>query len=1534
MASSFWIQHIPFGMFLIDLLRPKVVVELGAFTGVSYSAFCQAVKELKIDTKCYAIDNWHGDKHNGFYGAEVLSELKAHHDPLYGSFSQLIQSSFDDALPHFENGTIDLLHIDGYHVYEDVKNDVKNWLPKMSRSGVMLFHDIEIRDRDFGVWRLWEELKQQYPHFELVHGCGLGLLAVGELQTESVKMLVNASESDFSQLREFFYQLGRRLEIEQSALGIETQLSERKKEVDSLMAQIIEKEQQVQLLSVQVAEKQLQPGRSMDGDGSRSLATSSQDLVVIEPAPGQGLDLVQDVQEKIAPLILEPSAPQGFVAVQVIQEMIAPLTLQVSSTCPRRINLLIPTINLKYVFGGYITKFNLARHLAENGYSVRIIIVDRCDYNPELWRQQLQAYQGLAKFIDVVELTYMFDRSKALEVNPHDAFIATTWWTAHIAHRAVNDLGKERFLYLIQEYEPFTFPMGTFASLAEQTYVFSHYAIFSTELLRDYFRRNAMGVFARGGEVGDRESISFQNTITSVGPLSVEDIASRIPKKLLFYSRPEAHASRNMFEMAVLALSQAIKSGHFKGDWEFNGIGTVETSSEINLADGVSMHVLPRQTQDAYRDVLRAHDLGLSLMHTPHPSLVPIEMASAGMLVVTNTYANKTREALSAISSNIIAVPPTIDDVSLGLREAVANIEGYDQRVRGSQVNWSISWESAFNNDFMMRVEEFLDAVQQARSAIPLADYGAMQSDAVEMGTDQLLFPTSAAGYVPSPYLEQSDLIEALKTQVAEKEAAVNVLTQLLAQNEAQLRRITNTLGWRLLSYYGPIKYSYVLPVYNWLRGLFKPRVPEQSPQTLYENWAGRCEELRYNPEKAAEDIGRFNYQPTISIIMPVYDVSKKYLSKALDSVLSQYYPFWELCICDDASTLPHVRNVLDDYAASDKRIKVVFSEKNGGIGVASNHALQLATGEFIGLLDHDDEITPDALYEVVKTLQEVNADLIYSDEDKLDTQGSRCDPFFKPAWSPDLLLSCNYICHFGIYRKSIIDLIGGFREGFDGSQDHDLVLRFTEEADKIVHIPKILYHWRKVSGSAAASTLSKPYAYEAGKKALTETLHRRDIEGEVTTESTPGFYRVRRELVSAGKVTIVIPTRDRLELLRKCIDSIESETEYKNYEIVIVNNASRERATLEYLNHTPHKVIHDAASFNYSRLNNRAVREVDGDYLLLLNNDIEVIRGDWLSAMIEHAQRLEVGAVGAKLLYPDNRIQHAGVVLGLGGVANHSHRFIDGYRDWGYFGFANCIRNYSAVTGACLMIRRELFEEIGGLDEENLAVSFNDVDLCLRLRRGGYLIVYTPYALLCHRESASRGRTVSQDEVSFMMTKWRNEILNDPYYNPNLSLKAEPFSLDLSKPESSYCPYAQEISDEVVGYLRVGRQIGQHFMIDQENLCAIGIRFGTFQSACKGTVRFRLRQADDPSSDLRVAVDASSIQDNEYHMFAFGLIPASIGKVYYFYVEYVNHEPDSALTIWKSSFNSDAMGPHFENHQPSSGTLAFKVFCEKQFRP
>ena len=565
--------------------------------------------------------------------------------------------------------------------------------------------------------------------------------------------------------------------------------------------------------------------------------------------------------------------------------------------------------------------------------------------------------------------------------------------------------------------------------------------------------------------------------------------------------------------------------------------------------------------------------------------------------------------------------------------------------------------------------------------------------------------------------------------------------------------------------------------------------------QNDYKLWIQKNEPKEKELRKMRERCRNFEYKPKISIITPVWNTEERWLRKAIDSVLNQVYENGELCIADGGSTRPMVKKILREYAEKDSRIKVKFLAENKGIAGNSNEALSLATGEFVGFLDHDDELTPFALYEVVKLLnQKSELDFIYSDEDKIDEKGRRKDAFFKPDWSPDMFLSCMYTCHFGVYRKKIIDELGGFRVGYDGSQDYDLVLRYVEKTSKIFHIPKILYHWRMIAGSAAISIDSKRYAYTAAKKALKGYLIRNNIEGEVIDGFWTGSYRVRYKIIGNPTVSIIIPTKDKVEVLKNCIDSIQKKTDYENYEIAIVDNQSKEGETFEYyekLGENPRiKILEYNKPFNFSAINNYAVSKVDTDYILLLNNDTEVISKEWLSAMLEHAQRKEVGAVGAKLLYPNNTIQHAGVILGISGtpgkkgVAGHSHKYLPN-AGYGYFLKAHLIENLSAVTAACMMLRKEVFEEVGGFDE-NLSVAFNDVDLCLKIREKGYLIVYTPYAELYHHESLSRGyedtpekQTRFLREVEYVREKWGDVIdEGDSYYNPNLTLEREDFSI------------------------------------------------------------------------------------------------------------------------------------------------------------
>ncbi|MDQ0890937.1 glycosyltransferase involved in cell wall biosynthesis [Paenibacillus sp. V4I9] len=546
--------------------------------------------------------------------------------------------------------------------------------------------------------------------------------------------------------------------------------------------------------------------------------------------------------------------------------------------------------------------------------------------------------------------------------------------------------------------------------------------------------------------------------------------------------------------------------------------------------------------------------------------------------------------------------------------------------------------------------------------------------------------------------------------------------------------------------------------------------------------------------EDILKDMTNFTYKPLISVIVPVYNVDEIWLVKCIESVRNQLYTNWELCVADDASPKPHIREVLQKYEKLDERIMVVYREKNGHISEASNSALEIANGEFIALLDHDDELTIDALYENVKFLNKhLDADMIYSDEDKISMEGERHSPFFKPDWSPDTLLSQMYTCHLGVYRTSLIKKLGGFRKGFEGSQDYDLVLRVTEKTNRIYHIPKILYHWRSIPQSTASGGAAKSYTNDAGFRALEEAISRRNINGWVEPDpEVSNLYVVHHKLISNPLISIIIPTRNMTAILDTCIASIFDKTTYDNFEIIVVDNGSDDPTTIKlfqtWLQKEPirFKVERIDIPFNYSRLNNIAVEKANGELILLLNNDIEVITPTWLDEMAAQAMRSEIGAVGAFLLYPDNTIQHAGIILGIGGIAGHSHKYFDS-KDYGYFSRLRMVTNYSAVTAACLMIRKEVYVSVKGLDE-SLEVAFNDVDFCLRVGKTGLRNVWLPQVKLYHHESKSRGQENTpakiarfNREIEFMQVRWGDKLLKDSFYNSNLTLDHEDFSLSFS---------------------------------------------------------------------------------------------------------------------------------------------------------
>ena len=582
--------------------------------------------------------------------------------------------------------------------------------------------------------------------------------------------------------------------------------------------------------------------------------------------------------------------------------------------------------------------------------------------------------------------------------------------------------------------------------------------------------------------------------------------------------------------------------------------------------------------------------------------------------------------------------------------------------------------------------------------------------------------------------------------------------------------------GFRYLKHYG---------LREFLVRLSERMEPEEVP---YGPWFEKHKASREQLEK--QRARKWDRTPLLSIVVPAYRTPEEFLEQMMDSLLAQSYENWELCIANGSPEDDRMQKVLREYTKKDSRIRVKNLEENLGIAGNTNAALAMASGEFVGLLDHDDLLAPNALYEVAdRIVADEQTDVLYTDEDKVTTDlKEHFQPHFKPDFSIDLLRSNNYICHFFVVRRTLLEKTGGFRREFDGAQDYDFIFRCTEAAEKIVHIPEVLYHWRTHKESTADNPVSKMYAFEAGKRAIESHLERCREQGVVSHTKDMGFYRVDYPVQGSPLVSVVIPNKDHSDMLMRCVNSIKEKTTWKNYEIIIAENNSVQKETFDCYQKLQEdsriRVITWEGEFNYSAINNFAVREARGEYLLFLNNDVEVISEGWMTFMLGNCQREEVGIVGAKLYYPDDTIQHAGTIIGIGGIAGHAFLNMPRSRT-GYLHKASIQLNVSAVTAACMMMKRSVFESLQGF-EERLSVAFNDVDLCLRTVQAGYLVVYLPWAQLYHYESRSRGAEDSEEkirrfqgEIEFMRSRWIGLLKSgDPYYNKNLTLSKWNYSL------------------------------------------------------------------------------------------------------------------------------------------------------------
>jgi GT2 family glycosyltransferase/glycosyltransferase involved in cell wall biosynthesis len=1261
-------------MYLIDVLRPRVFVELGVHAGDSYCAFCQAVKELQLDTRCYGVDTWQGDAHSGAYGADVLDGLRAHHDPLYGAFSSLIPGTFDDALPRFTDGTVDLLHIDGYHAYDAVKHDFESWLPKMSAGGIVLLHDIDVRERDFGIRRLWTEIKDRYPTVEFMHGHGLGLVAVPD---------------EVLEIRNVFIQLGQRVSLQGDIEALRRQLDAARAEWAA---------------SIRLAPP---PPVPLDGDEGRQRANVLQlfwdDGTGFSQARSVSAPLIADGEIHHYVLRLPPDA-RGLLRLdpgdRAAYMEIHRIELGAGHDGEDANREVVHRWSAAEADDGIVPARGLTRLSGDTTY--RFVCTDddpqlllggapERDERPWAVRLTLRASERVVEVL--ADEISRLEREQARQhrwLLERDTDLERAGARLAQQEKAAHTLSAR----LAEHEQAFAAARASWRSererlvdeLTDQRRVAQSQ---SDELQRAGGRLEWLEARAveqqRASRASRAESVRLSRRIDA-HEHAIQSIAAEVEQR-----RQEVIETYRRLGEREHLLFRIGRSRGWKALNRYRQVKHRFLGPFRRIRDGWKTLVRGERqpSVEPINDLRRLHEAGVWESTGPDPQF---------------NLGGPWPEGWAEISLHIEAPGAPTGRARLYVNRGAGYIEG---------------------------------------ESYDLGEVGVHRRHVVWLGPD----------------------VVSLRLDPFESAGCFEIMT--LAVRRGSPRRA------------GSVEAGPAPAAAEGARAAAEPRAVDPYDAWLEVNeWSARRAAL------LGERLAAVTAPPLLSVVMPVYNPAPELLDKAIASVASQVYRNWELCIADDASTDPATRVTLQRWADREPRIRVVFRDVNGQVSRATNSAAGIAGGEFLVFLDQDDEITPDALGEVALYLAEhPETDVVYSDDDKIDAYGRRFAPQFKPDWSPELLLSYMYLSHLFVLRRSLFTDVGGLRVGYEGSQDYDLALRATEVGPRVGHIAKVLYHWRAVPGSTAVSGSAKPESFRAGMRAVQEALERRGARAvahqpDWAAAAACGIFS--HEFPDEGpRVAVIIPTKNHLAQLIACLDSLEATT-YKNYEVVIVDNESDDAETLEFLRWTPHRVLRIASppeGFSFAAINNRAVEETDADAVLFLNDDTEVLTPRWLSQMVGYLGLPGVGAVGARLRFPDGRLQHAGIVHGYyQGLAGPAFKLLP-VADRGYLNYPVVARNYSAVTAACLLTPRDVFRRLGGFDARRFAVAYNDVDYCYRLRDAGLRVAYCPTAELIHREGSSRGFLDDPAEPAAFRKTYGGR--RDPFYNPNLSLRDERFAVD-----------------------------------------------------------------------------------------------------------------------------------------------------------